>query len=200
MKPLRTNRSDIFENKYIIIPVNQNESHWWLCIIDVDAKEICCLDSLSNKYPTEVNAIYKYLDIKYKKFKKTEWSTKYLLGPKQEDGVSCGVYVCMAISEVMLKGVPTAWKDDSAVQSMYTLDELNKFRLFIFKCMTNGMFHTLGWECVTCGEWYGDSPYNESWIHCDLNSCVGWYHDRCAPKDSNGDFECQNVNCLEKDK
>ena len=94
-----------FDSRFIIIPINENGSHWTLAVIDTEKQLVFYCNSLgisaNSKYVCF--QIWRYMCLEAlmhsgKILDKKDWS--FILYsedrhfPKQTDGSSCGVYVC----------------------------------------------------------------------------------------------------------
>merc|ERR1711916_286275 len=94
---------DIFGLDKVFVPININDSHWTLDVIDIGKKKICYLDSYHNPYEKAFDCLQKYLfdehlDKKgeckndWLKFKHERWTNI----PQQLNSYDCGVFVCKA--------------------------------------------------------------------------------------------------------
>ncbi len=99
-----------FNCDYIIIPVNANDFHWILYVLSVSEKKIYICDSMNGSYQHITSQIIRYTAIEY--FRKYGSLMNYdnfticnyakTTGfPIQNDGHSCGPYVCMMAKAVV---------------------------------------------------------------------------------------------------
>lgn len=90
---------DIKSKKMIIFPVNIQNSHWTLLLIDIQGKTISYLDSYGDTGSTATKTILKW----FKQYCKTkdisiiedEWTSKNIQVPSQHNCSDCGVFILM---------------------------------------------------------------------------------------------------------
>ncbi len=83
----------------IFVPVNHNNTHWTLIVIDVKNKQVISLDSLNKERKTPRREMLEWIErehiVKGKPFNKKEWTTFKANAPSQTNGYDCGVFTCM---------------------------------------------------------------------------------------------------------
>ncbi|KRH94857.1 Protease, Ulp1 family [Pseudoloma neurophilia] len=90
--------SNIFENKFIMMPANYQNKHWAISVVDVGAKTIYTYDSIKNSVD--------FMSITVKKMIESLWNyqqkSKVIFSVKkfehtmyQKDSFNCGLYVCL---------------------------------------------------------------------------------------------------------
>ncbi len=97
-----TKKINIFELSKIFCPVNIDNSHWVLCVIFMEKKEIVFYDSFHSKGDKYLNALLDYVEKEAerrgnKSFDKKEWTCKNGDPPKQKNGYDCGVFTIMCM-------------------------------------------------------------------------------------------------------
>lgn len=96
---LRRKKQSIFDIHKIFIPVNLNQSHWALAMVDMENERIIYADSLSNGPNAMSFAILS--DIKDYVIKESgnklgeDFNFVHADCPQQPNGYDCGIYVCM---------------------------------------------------------------------------------------------------------
>ena len=126
---------------YIIIPVNENQNHWTVIVIDVQHKRII----YSNSYGCSENSKYIIFQIwRYFYFEcvfhssfllpdENHWKVVYYhknnFFPKQTDSSSCGVYVCATVYCILFS------------HSMPVASNLKEFRKYIVRMISNYCLH-----------------------------------------------------------
>ena len=94
-----------FDFDFVLIPINENGSHWTIVVVQIKQKKIIYCNSLSigRSASYTCHQIWRYLCYEaliHSGFllEREEWSILYYNDmpgfPKQTDGSSCGVYVC----------------------------------------------------------------------------------------------------------
>ena len=106
-----TKRFDIFQKKYVCIPVNLGNMHWTLIVIDVQHKVIRYFDSMNGQGYDYLNATLRYLKDEHVDKKKTPLDTDgwTLLPttpdtPQQQNGYDCGVFATFFAHFMSLDG------------------------------------------------------------------------------------------------
>ncbi|BAO38672.1 ULP1 [Kluyveromyces marxianus] len=96
---MKRKKVDILDLERIFIPVNLNDSHWTLGIIDIKNKRILYLDSLSSGANSVSFLIMKniqsYLIEESKNKLGKDFELCHLDCPQQPNGSDCGIYVCL---------------------------------------------------------------------------------------------------------
>jgi sentrin-specific protease 1 len=98
-----------------LFPVHTGGNHWILAIIDFVKKRFCIFDSMGDT-PQSSDMFKKlraYVVLEGKKYSEfpvnfsldAEWKDCWLDGPKQQNGVDCGVFVCVA-ADFLSEGMP----------------------------------------------------------------------------------------------
>lgn len=100
----RTMGIDILNRELLFFPLHLPEvgpgGHWALIAVDLEKKEIQAYDSLGFSRTPEVEAVHQFIRALSEKTGNTRFqggwkTTETLVGcPRQEDEVSCGVFVC----------------------------------------------------------------------------------------------------------
>jgi Ulp1 family protease len=93
---------NILDYDYVFIPTNNNKLHWVLFVIVRADRRVECYDSLSDTdgfHYESLSGIIIFLK-DYQVFNKLPvddwtWSVKKKSEPKQNNGIDCGVFVCM---------------------------------------------------------------------------------------------------------
>lgn len=96
---MRRKKVQIGELEKIFVPVNLNESHWALGMIDIPSKSIYYVDSLSNG-PNALsfailNDLQNYVVEESKNSMGSDFMLKNLSCPQQTNGFDCGIYLCL---------------------------------------------------------------------------------------------------------
>ena len=113
---------NIFNNKLVLIPINQCERHWLLVAVLLRCKKVVIYDSLDNNAYVQIwENISKFLS-NYSKihacdYLTWEWSFSVVLDiPKQKNNIDCGVYTCIyatalakCLQSVAVTSLLTAW-------------------------------------------------------------------------------------------
>lgn len=94
------------ELQYLCLPINIGNIHWHLFVVDIRMREIYLIDSSrgidANKYIQTFECIASLLAAIYQIRMATNndegWTFKILRSPQQQNGVDCGVYVCLSMS------------------------------------------------------------------------------------------------------
>ncbi len=118
---------NIFERDLVIIPVNVNNNHWTLLVIDMEAKEIRYYDSMVSKAAAAkyTKAAMDYLVDEAKDKNKPipdpdEWRLLISSAPQQKDFFNCGVYTIVN-ADLLASGL----------QLNYTPDDVRDMRVAI---------------------------------------------------------------------
>ncbi|CAR28436.1 hypothetical protein ZYGR_0S00660 [Zygosaccharomyces rouxii] len=96
---MRRKKVQIGDLEKIFVPVNLNESHWALGMIDIPSKSIYYVDSLSNG-PNALsfailNDLQNYVIEESKNTMGSDFMLKNLSCPQQPNGFDCGIYLCL---------------------------------------------------------------------------------------------------------
>ncbi|CAJ1958345.1 unnamed protein product, partial [Cylindrotheca closterium] len=108
----------IFNHTKIIIPINQDDSHWICAVISLKEKNIQVYDSIRGKRagPQIIQNLMRYLDDEHSSLhvtglpNKEAWQSICTNAdtPQQQNGYDCGVFTCLFADCVSL-GVPMAF-------------------------------------------------------------------------------------------
>ncbi len=122
--------STLFDMKHIIlIPVNVENNHWILLILDIVRKRIYYFDSFGHVYDSILCQMWRYLEfqhlLKYGSkntaMMKPQWKIVFCHEmdnfPLQGDGTSCGVRCCM-MAKAYVTGQRFNWNQDNAWNTM----------------------------------------------------------------------------------
>uniref|UniRef100_A0AAF5D9B4 Ubiquitin-like protease family profile domain-containing protein n=1 Tax=Strongyloides stercoralis TaxID=6248 RepID=A0AAF5D9B4_STRER len=96
-----TRKVDIFQMEYIFVPINKNNVHWCMAIINVPKKEIRYCDSMRQENLEALEAIKSYIKSEAADKLKIdinldEWTAFHAQDvPQQGNGFDCGVFTCM---------------------------------------------------------------------------------------------------------
>ena len=110
VKRAKVGGKDLKDVERIYIPINQNSNHWTLLVISPKFKTIEYFDSFHGD-PSKVIDNAKEL-LKYElggDFKAGEWTIKGRGGPRQTNGVDCGVFVSTTVKMISLGVDPMAY-------------------------------------------------------------------------------------------
>lgn len=97
----RRKNVDIFQRRMILFPINDSGNRWTLAAADVAEMTITYYDSLKGDGTHHMKNILKYDRREYKSKKKkvlnkAEWVLKNVSNvPVEENGVDCGVFMCI---------------------------------------------------------------------------------------------------------
>lgn len=87
-------KSKSFEDlRVILFPINFDNAHWALCVAHVKSGEFAYYDSAGDLHMKALSAVWKLI-----RHLPITWSNSLNFAketPKQKDGVSCGVFVCL---------------------------------------------------------------------------------------------------------
>jgi hypothetical protein len=125
-KKKRNRGVDLFAYKRVLVPINRQNTHWALALIDVERRTVAYLDSLRGSGFDVITALCRYMDDEHRDKKGGPLprafagaAVPYLL-PRQLNGVDCGAFLC-AFCELLVRGVePT--------QDVFTQDDLPYWR------------------------------------------------------------------------
>ncbi|KTB18811.1 Ubiquitin-like-specific protease 1 [Nakaseomyces glabratus] len=96
---MKRKKKQIAKLDKIFVPVNLNQSHWALGMIDIENKRIIFADSLSNGPNAMSFAILadlkNYVIQESQKELGDDFELVHLQSPQQPNGYDCGIYVCM---------------------------------------------------------------------------------------------------------
>ncbi|SCU98010.1 LAMI_0F12552g1_1 [Lachancea mirantina] len=108
---MKKKKKSITSLKMIFAPINLNQSHWALGVINIEAKKIFYLDSLSNGPSGLSFSILKdlqnYIIEESGGALGSDFGLEYLECPQQPNGFDCGIYVCMNTLYLSRSVLPT---------------------------------------------------------------------------------------------
>ena len=110
VKRAKVGGKDLKAVERIYIPINQNSNHWTLLVISPKFKTIEYFDSFHgdpSKYIDNAKELLKYE--LGGEFKAGEWTIKGRGGPRQTNGVDCGVFVSTTVKMISLGVDPMAY-------------------------------------------------------------------------------------------
>lgn len=96
---MKRKKTSIDKLDRIFFPINLNQSHWALCMVDLVKKRINYIDSLSNG-PNAMSFailsdIQNYVIEESKQTIGEDFEFNHIKCPQQPNGFDCGIYVCM---------------------------------------------------------------------------------------------------------
>jgi hypothetical protein len=103
------------EVRFMLAPVNVDDNHWTLLVIDFALRMICYLDSLDSRASKERDENLlelvrvcmierdQSIDTGESTNNRAPWTVQRTRCPQQEGGVDCGVFVCYFMSILALK-------------------------------------------------------------------------------------------------
>ena len=98
-----TDRVDVFSLDKVIIPINVNDEHWFLAVIDFRTKKTQVFDSMGSIHADVHNTLHRWLQDEHRnkhgsELDSAEWG-RQLNGayavPRQLNGCDCGVFTCL---------------------------------------------------------------------------------------------------------
>ncbi|PXF46785.1 Sentrin-specific protease 1 [Gracilariopsis chorda] len=118
-----TRRFDVFDYDIMLIPINHQNMHWTLGVIDFKNKTVAHLDSMGKGGSPEVreNLLRWVRDeaaTKEHELNDQEWSTDDVIVPQQTNSDDCGVFLCK-YADFLSRG----WSDFT-----FSQDHMNYFR------------------------------------------------------------------------
>ncbi|XP_065128995.1 sentrin-specific protease 2-like [Paramisgurnus dabryanus] len=165
-------RLDPDEFDVMIGSINENH-HWTLLVIYPKEWRILYINSFGesrSKLLQCEKAISKFMDTRGKVGK---WKCSTVPHCFQQDGNSCGVFVCK-FAEAILTG--------GSLQFASTADNIALLRQQIGLCLLQGS-DDLSELCLTCGDQHSfTEDIEDCWIQCDC--CSGWFHWECVNQPS----------------
>lgn len=100
---------DVFKLDKIIFPLNIDNSHWVLAVVDLKAQEIQYFDSLGGNHPALYHRLRRWLGDecldKGAEFSLEGWRNSRPSCPKQSNSCDCGVFAC-CFAERLALGAP----------------------------------------------------------------------------------------------
>jgi len=116
------NAGGIFKYKKVVFPVNTDNKHWTMVMIDMEKKRIHYHDSMIFNDDERMNGVMEYLKDEHRRVYNQDLPSGWVIvqctkhnTPIQNDGYSCGVFVCMMSLFVALgKPITTIEKDHIA--------------------------------------------------------------------------------------
>jgi len=113
---------DIFSMDRVFIPINLNNTHWVLAVVDITQKEIHYYDSMSGGGTKYLDAILKWLADEAKEKKKmmlntSEWSLfeREEHVPQQMNGYDCGVF-SIVLADFLSDRLPLRYSQDDMAE------------------------------------------------------------------------------------
>jgi hypothetical protein len=111
----RTEYLEMLDYERIFIPVNVGRYHWYLIVVDVNAKRIQCYDSIAQRHTEDLNQVLLALIKLFPtKVNSKSWTVREheifnheggLVSPQQRNAYDCGVFTCMA-AVFLSRGLP----------------------------------------------------------------------------------------------
>ncbi len=102
---------DLFAYKKVLVPINRDNVHWALAVIDVEARTVAFLDSLRGPGDDVVRALCKYMSDEWADKNQGQPPGEPFTGapapkrlPIQTNGFDCGAFMC-AFCELLVRGV-----------------------------------------------------------------------------------------------
>jgi hypothetical protein len=102
----------VFDYRRLLFPINVNNAHWLLCVVDLDERTVQLYDSLQGSGdPMPVaggvirDNVARYLQYREQKEQAAPgegWTLTYADCPQQENGSDCGVFTCLAAERLLL--------------------------------------------------------------------------------------------------
>ncbi|EDO17497.1 hypothetical protein Kpol_1058p34 [Vanderwaltozyma polyspora DSM 70294] len=96
---MKKKKVNILDLNKVFVPINLNQSHWVLCIIDIPQKSILFADSLSvGPSSTSFHVMENLQDYIIKESNGkigSNFKLVYLTTPQQDNGFDCGIYLCL---------------------------------------------------------------------------------------------------------
>lgn len=116
---MRRKKAQIEQLDKIFVPVNLNESHWALGMIDMPSRTIIYVDSLSNG-PNAVSFailsdLQNYVAEESKNAMGPDFTLKTVRCPQQPNGFDCGIYLCLN-TLYLSEEVPLVFDHNDAVK------------------------------------------------------------------------------------
>lgn len=116
---MRRKKVQIEDLDKIFVPVNLNESHWALCMVEIPSKTIIYVDSLSNG-PNAISFailsdVQNYVIEESKNTMGLDFTLKTVRCPQQPNGFDCGIYLCLN-TLYLSQEVPLSFDHDVAVR------------------------------------------------------------------------------------
>ena len=109
------------------MPINRDNAHWALAVIDNEARTVAYLDSLRGSGSDVVEALCRYMNDEHRDKKGAPLpGAPYTAGqpplslPRQLNAVDCGAFVC-AFCELLVRGVEPS-------VGVFTQDDLPQWR------------------------------------------------------------------------
>ena len=99
----KCNGSNIFDLKYLVVPINIGNRHWTCAIVFMEKRKIVYYDSLPTGDQDELmKPILEYLSYECqdklgRDFDASQWTLESGNTPQQKNNCDCGVFVCMII-------------------------------------------------------------------------------------------------------
>ena len=102
-----TTKMDVFSKKYLFIPINENDSHWVMLVVNFYDQTISFFDSLGGDGSKYIRSLKKYLGLELLRKQVVQTKTavssywkkwQFMNESKsamQQNGFDCGVFVCM---------------------------------------------------------------------------------------------------------
>ena len=160
---------ELQNKRYIFLPWNLTTFHWILLAVDIKERKLLYLNPLehpsiaTSKSVRSATALVNFLLMT--KFHTSLHSVESSSRILQNDGMSCGVYVCL-----YAKGLASG----NDLTSCKTL--ASTFRKEIFHQLLGECLNYLKKDKNSCPKCNDDQ--NNEWIECER--CKQWFHCRCA--------------------
>ncbi|XP_076105616.1 uncharacterized protein LOC143073743 [Mytilus galloprovincialis] len=127
---------DFKEFDTIIGAVHENENHWTLMVILLQQQIILYFNPMGELFLSEQKLLQNWFFFLKERSKlglvdiaTTQWNIGSLLHSKQEDDISCGLYV-LKMAENVLSG--------TTLEFDMSQKDLNDFRMYVGKCLLSG--------------------------------------------------------------
>ncbi|CCC72041.1 hypothetical protein NCAS_0J00620 [Naumovozyma castellii] len=120
---MKRKKATIASLNKIFVPINLNQSHWALCIVDIKNKTIGYVDSLSNGSTATSFAIL--TDVQNYVIQESgntlgqDFELIHISCPQQPNGFDCGIYVCMNTLYLSRDAMLTFDKNDAIRMRQY---------------------------------------------------------------------------------
>jgi len=130
-----TRKINPFECDKILMPIHVHGNHWTMLVIFVQEKKIGYFDSMGQSGDNEIATVKKWLQdiavVQRVAFSAYEWNVVENHGPRQTNGVDCGVFACICAYFI---------SEDLPLE--YNQDEMAHYRLKMATDILRGDFHT----------------------------------------------------------
>jgi len=97
-----TKQNNLFDFKRIVIPINPNNNHWALFVVDIWGGIVHSFDSFNNTHIKEYNIVSEFLILAYNYSTKKpgeertmpNWKYQIENSPQQKNTYDCGIFTC----------------------------------------------------------------------------------------------------------